>query len=74
MYKVVKEFKGSPDGHTVILFKEGDDFTEKGDLLKVALEQGWIVEDNTAEAEAAAKAQAEAEAQKTDAPAKAKSK
>jgi enolase len=46
MYKVVKEFKGSPDGSAVILFKEGDKLSvEKHgqDLVDVALREKWVV-------------------------------
>lgn len=63
-YKVVKEFRGSPDGHTVITFKVGDDVDEGemgADLLKVALDEKWVAKSKPSKAEA--KAQAEAEAQ-----------
>jgi hypothetical protein len=41
-YKVTEDFKGSPNGHTVIQFKKGEEFTHEGDLLKVALEEKWV--------------------------------
>ena len=45
-YKVVKKFRGSPDGCRVIDFKEGDIVTENKDfppeLKEVALVEGWV--------------------------------
>lgn len=49
MWKVVKGFKGSPDGINVIEFKEGDDFEHDGDLLSVAKKEGWIREQKKTE-------------------------
>ena len=40
MAKVIKAFKGVPDGgHHPVLFKVGDEVV--GDLCKVAQQQGW---------------------------------
>jgi hypothetical protein len=44
-YKVTEDFKGSPNGHTVIQFKKGEEFTHQGDLLEVALKEGWVKSD-----------------------------
>ena len=42
MAKVIKEFKGCPDGEAYpILFKVGDEVQDGTDLHRVALEQGW---------------------------------
>ena len=45
-YKVVKKFRGSPDGCRVIDFKEGDIVSENTDfppeLKEVALVEGWV--------------------------------
>ncbi len=41
-HKVLKDFKGSPNGFTVIEFKVGDDFEHEGDLLEVALNEKWV--------------------------------
>lgn len=66
-YEVIKEFKGSPDGHTVITYKVGDEVSEEtmgADLLKVALEEKWVAKpkNNKAKAKAEAEAKAQAEA------------
>lgn len=44
-YIVQKDFKGSPDGHTVIQFVKGEEvaYAKLGDdLAKVALDEKWI--------------------------------
>ncbi|CAG0966799.1 hypothetical protein MTYP_01037 [Methylophilaceae bacterium] len=63
MYKVVKTFLGAPEGHTTFEYKQGEEFKERGPLLKTALEEGWVEEvEDAAEAEAKAAAEAEAKA------------
>ena len=48
MYKVIKDFRGSPDGCRVIDYKKGQkldidtDFSQ--DLCDVALMEKWVVE------------------------------
>jgi len=70
MFKVVKEFKGSPDGCTVIEFKVGDKMSvEKHgqDLVNAALKEKWIVADkpqSPAKTPEQLKAEAVAKAQK----------
>lgn len=64
-YEIIKPFKGSPDGYTIIDFKQGDtvDHAEMGDsLVKAALAEKWIKPSKAADKEAKAKAKAEAEA------------
>lgn len=45
MYKILKDFKGSPDGCRVIDFTEGQEIPESTDfpmsLIEVALAEGW---------------------------------
>lgn len=44
-YNVQRDFKGSPDGHTVIQFAKGEEVAHAklgDDLAKVALEEKWI--------------------------------
>lgn len=41
MYKIIKEFKGSPNGSTVIDYKEGEIVELESGLAKVALEEDW---------------------------------
>lgn len=44
-YIVQKDFKGSPDGHTVIQFVKGEEVAHAklgDDLAKVALDEKWI--------------------------------
>src|SRR5574340_380925 len=68
-YEVMQDFKGSPDGHTVIQFTKGSeiDHAELGDdLASVALSQKWVKPSKAAEKEAKAKAKAEAEAQRQE--------
>lgn len=48
MYKVIKDFQGSPDGANVIAFKVGDSMSPQKhgeELIKVALDEKWIVGD-----------------------------
>jgi hypothetical protein len=61
-FNVLKNFKGSPDGHTVIEYKKGETAELEGDLAKVALEEKWVKPSKAAEKDAKAKAEAEAEA------------
>lgn len=41
MYKVIKPFKGSPDGFTVIEYAEGEIADIEGSLAQVVLDEGW---------------------------------
>lgn len=74
-YEVIKDFKGSPDGHTILAFTKGEEVEHDklgDDLVKVALDEKWIKTSKAAEkrakeeaeaklkAEAAAKAKADA--------------
>jgi len=47
MYKVIKDFLGSPDGCRVISYKTGQILTEgtdfSADLAEVALVEGWAI-------------------------------
>lgn len=61
-FNVLKDFKGSPDGHTVIEYKKGETAELEGDLAKVALEEKWVKPSKAAEKDAKAKA-AEVEAE-----------
>lgn len=64
-YDVLQDFKGSPDGHTVIQFTKGSeiDHADMGDdLAGVAVSEKWVKLSNAAEKEAKEKAKAEAEA------------
>lgn len=40
--KILKDFRGSPNGYTVIDFKKDDEADMDGDLLKVALDEKWV--------------------------------
>ncbi len=42
MYKVIKDFKGSPDGIEVIEYKEGDKVDLVPDLADVAIKEKWV--------------------------------
>lgn len=44
MFKVLKEFKGSPDGYTVIAYAAGAEVNLAPDLAKVALKEKWVKE------------------------------
>ncbi len=48
MYRVIKDFPGSPDGCRVIQFKEGDILTVgtdfSTDLMEAVVAEGWVVE------------------------------
>jgi len=48
MYKVIKSFRGSPDGCRVIDFGQGESLVENtnfpADLIEVALAEGWVKE------------------------------
>lgn len=62
-YEVLKDFKGSPDGHTVIHYLKGQDEVElDDDLAKVALEEKWVKVSKTAEKRAKEEADAKAKA------------
>lgn len=42
MYKVIKDFRGSPDGHSVVDYRK-DDVVEMADsLAEVAIAQKWV--------------------------------
>lgn len=47
-YKVVKSFRGSPDGCRVLDYANGTELTENTDfpreLISVALVEGWVEE------------------------------
>ena len=47
MYKIIKSFKGSPDGCRVIKFTKGEMIEESADfpqsLIDVALTENWAV-------------------------------
>lgn len=64
-YEVMQDFKGSPDGHTVIQFTKGGeiDHADLGDdLAGVALSEKWVKPSKAAEKESKAKAKAEEQA------------
>lgn len=42
MYKVLKSFKGSPDGYTVIDYSEDTEVDLVPDLAAVALKEKWV--------------------------------
>lgn len=42
MYKVLKGFKGSPDGFTVIEYKEGQETDLVPALAEVAIKEKWV--------------------------------
>lgn len=48
MYRILKDFKGSPDGGRVVLFSAGEQIAESADfppdLIAVAIEEGWAEE------------------------------
>lgn len=79
MYKVLKDFKGSPDGYTVVEYVAGTEVDLAPDLAKVAVKEKWVKElpakpkpDPEAERRAAEeKAAAEAKAAEEAATAKA---
>lgn len=60
-FNVLKDFKGSPDGHTVIEYKKGETAEMEGDLAKVALEEKWVKPSKSAEKDAKAKTEAAAQ-------------
>jgi hypothetical protein len=49
MYKVLKEFKGTEDGFTVIEFKVGEEVPLGAALAAVALEEQWVEEVESAQ-------------------------
>ena len=62
-YEILQDFKGSPDGHTVIQYIKGQDDVELNDeLAKVALEEKWVRHSKSADKAAKARAKAEAAA------------
>lgn len=68
-YEVIQDFKGSPDGHTVIQFTKGSeiDRAELGDdLAGVALAEKWVKPSKSAEKEAKAKAKEKAQAEEAE--------
>ena len=48
MYKVIKDFMGSPDGCRVLAYEKGQEYeistNFSEDLRDVALTEGWVVE------------------------------
>jgi len=42
VYKIIKAFKGSPNGSTVIDYQKGEIVDLESDLAAVALEEGWV--------------------------------
>ena len=42
MFKVIKSFKGSPDGMLVVEYRVGEEVDLTPDLAKVALEEKWV--------------------------------
>lgn len=63
-YEILQDFKGSPDGITVIQYSKGTDDVELSDALaEVALAEKWVKLSKAAEKEAKAKAKAKAEAE-----------
>ncbi|OQY64718.1 MAG: hypothetical protein B6D47_12900 [Rhodocyclaceae bacterium UTPRO2] len=44
MYKVLKDFKGSPDGYTVIEYHEGEVVPLPRSLAEVAIAEKWVEE------------------------------
>ena len=60
MYKVIKDFSGSPDGCRVIEYETGQilnvgtDFS--ADLVEVALAEQWVIEQKPARKKAVKKA------------------
>ena len=66
-YKVLKDFKGSPDGAHVVEYTEGQEVELTASLAEAVLAEGWVeevaVDDEAAKAEAEAQAKAEAERQ-----------
>ncbi len=42
MYKVIEDFRGSPDGATVTDYKKDDVVELSDELAEVALEEGWV--------------------------------
>lgn len=62
-FDVLKDFKGSPDGHTVIEYKKGETVELEGDLAKVAQEEKWVKPNKASEKAAKAEAEAQAKAE-----------
>lgn len=62
MFEVLKDFKGSPDGHTVIAYTKGEEVELVESLAKVALAEKWVRHSKSAEKVAKEKAKAEADA------------
>jgi hypothetical protein len=53
MQIVVKEFKGSPDGYTVVDYKVNQEVDLPPDLLKVARAEKWVKDKKAAQSKAA---------------------
>lgn len=62
MFKVLKDFKGSPDGIQVIQFEAGQEVDLVPDLAKVALEEKWVKAMPVKKVKSAEEVAAEAEA------------
>ena len=44
MFKVLKDFKGSPDGYTVVEYAAGTEVDLAPDLAQVAVKEKWVKE------------------------------
>ena len=47
MYKILKSFKGSHDGFTIINYTTGEVVDLAPNLVRVGLEEGWIEEEQS---------------------------
>lgn len=41
-YEVLKDFRGAPEGHTVIEYRKGEIVEITGSLAEIALKKKWI--------------------------------
>lgn len=65
---IIKDFKGSPDGHTVIQYEKGQVNVELAEsLAEVAIAEKWAKPSKSSKKDADAKAKAEAEAKRAEA-------
>jgi len=60
-FEILKDFKGSPDGYTIITYSKGDEVELDAGLAEVALAEKWARVSKTAEKAAKEKARADAE-------------
>ena len=51
MFKVLKDWKGSPDGFTVIHYKAGETVNLHHSLVDVALNESWVEKHSVAAVE-----------------------